>query len=306
MLEWQKGAAMNLDTSDLRTFVTLLETGSFSRAAQRLALTQPAISKRIAQLEERLGTPLVERGPRRLRPTEAGELLRDRAVGILRELDCAITEIGNRNGEVRGTLRIACSHHIGLHYLPAAIQLFNRRFPLVQFECRFIGSEEAAGLVAAGQVEVALVTLPDTESGPAIRHFALWKDPLHFVVATTHPLASEVSVTLADLAYYPALLPDEHTELFKKVSQLFDQESIRLRTAIPTNYLETLKMMVGVGLGWSVLPATMIDSSLHVLTPHPTALARTLGAVTDGRRLPSRRVEQFLALLQDPELRPAS
>jgi DNA-binding transcriptional LysR family regulator len=288
---------VNIDTNELRTFITLVQSGSFSWTAERLSLTQPAVSKRIALLEDKLGTILLERFSRHIRLTEAGELFLARAINILKDLDSAITEVSNSTGHMQGILRIACSHHIGLHHLPAAIRQFTGRYPEVQFECRFIGSEEANQLVNSGQVELALVTLPETRK-EAVSQTVLWNDPLHFVAGNDHALTRQPQLTLAELTRFPALLPDETTETFKKVAQLFDNEGLSLHPAIPTNYLETLKMMVSVGLGWSVLPQTMLDGTLTVIRPAATTLARTLGALTDSRRILSKRAEHFLALLQ--------
>lgn len=289
---------MDLDTRDLRTFVTLVDTGSFSGAAERLALTQPAVSKRLASLEDRLGLPLIERLPRQLRLTEAGQQLYERARDILRELDNTLTELKNLDEEERGTLRLACSHHIGLHYLPEVIRRFVRPRPQVQFELHFVGSEEAGALIAEGTIDLALITLGSETSLSPFQQVPIWQDRLQFVVSRDHALATLGAVSLEELTHYPALLPDERTETFKQVAELFRREGLSLRPAIPTNYLETLKMMVHVGLGWSVLPETMLDDTLRVITPEGIRVERALGVVLDQRRARSRLAERFIRQLR--------
>lgn len=294
---------MQIDTDELQTFVTLIETGSFSRTGEQLGLTQPAVSKRIAQLEDKLGVPLIERFARHLRLTEAGHRFHERAQRILREVENAVTEASRASDRVSGTLRLACSHHIGLHHLPAAIRLFNRRYPDVDFECRFVGSEETERFVLSGEVELGLATLP-TQPPEHCTCEALWQDTMIFVVGREHPLARQPQLKLSDLSGYPALLPEPYTETFRQVEQLFRAHQLSLQPAIPTNYLETLKMMVSVGLGWSVLPLSMLDDTLCRLQPGEHALQRTLGVITDARRLLSRRAESFMACLREPPYTP--
>ncbi|MEQ9508335.1 MAG: LysR family transcriptional regulator, partial [Alloalcanivorax xenomutans] len=132
-----------MDTQSLQAFMAVAESGSFSGAAERLFLTQPAVSKRIAVLEQQLGARLFDRVGRRIRLTEAGEALLPRARKVLQELEDMGRAINNLTGEVSGTLRIGTSHHIGLHRLPPVLRRFSREYPQVRLDIHFIDSEEA-------------------------------------------------------------------------------------------------------------------------------------------------------------------
>ena len=102
------------------------ETGSFSLAAEKLHLTQPAVSKRVALLEEQLGTGLLDRIGRNISLTEAGQALLPHALAVQRELDAAQQSVRDLSGAVAGRLRIATSHHIGLHRLPPVLSAFSK------------------------------------------------------------------------------------------------------------------------------------------------------------------------------------
>ena len=114
-----------MDTNSLRTFITTAELESFSLAAEQLYLTQPAISKRIAALEEELGAKLFDRIGRHVSLTEAGRTLLQRARIILQEVEDSRRLISNLSGTVSGRLSIGTSHHIGLHRLPPVLRRYS-------------------------------------------------------------------------------------------------------------------------------------------------------------------------------------
>src|SRR5690606_27196221 len=140
-----------MDLEALQTFLAVAETGSFSRAAERVYLTQPAVSKRIAALETSLGTRLFDRIGRRVQLTEAGQALLARTRGILNELEDVRRSLTNLSGHVAGPLSLATSHHIGLHRIPGALKRFHARYPEVRLDLRFMDSEQACHAVKIGR-----------------------------------------------------------------------------------------------------------------------------------------------------------
>ena len=138
---------------ELKTFLAVAEEKSFSAAALRLYITQPAISKRIQSLENHLGTSLFDRIGKRVYLTEAGTLLIDRATAILRLAKDTEKEIFNLNDTISGRLNLATSHHIGLHRLAPVLKDFSKRYPEVQLDIQFEDSEVAYQMVRSGQVE---------------------------------------------------------------------------------------------------------------------------------------------------------
>ena len=127
-----------MDLANLSAFIAIAESGSFSGAAERLFLTQPAISKRIAGLEQQLDVRLFDRLGREVTLTEAGRALLPRAYQILNVLDDTRRALTNLNGAVSGRLTLATSHHIGLHRLPPLLRVFTRQYPAVALDIQFM------------------------------------------------------------------------------------------------------------------------------------------------------------------------
>ena len=144
-----------MDLASLNAFIAIAETGSFSLAGERLHLTQPAISKRIAGLEQQLKVRLFDRLGREINLTEAGRALLPRAYQILGVLDDTRRALSNLNGEVTGRLTLATSHHIGLHRLPPLLRAFTRAHPQVALDIQFLDSEVAYEEVLHGRAELA-------------------------------------------------------------------------------------------------------------------------------------------------------
>jgi DNA-binding transcriptional LysR family regulator len=140
-----------VDIQNLRAFLLVAETGSFSLAAEKLHLTQPAVSKRIALLEEQLGADLFDRIGRNTSLTEAGTALLPHARAVQRELEAARQSVRDLSGAVAGQLRLATSHHIGLHRLPGA-QRIQRAFQAVHRHWLH-GLRQAYELIMQGKVD---------------------------------------------------------------------------------------------------------------------------------------------------------
>lgn len=280
-----------MDIAALKAFTAVADAGSFSAAAEHLFLTQPAISKRIAALENELGTKLFDRIGRTITLTEAGQALLPRARTILIELEDSIRTISNLTGEVHGTLRFATSHHIGLHRLPPALERFTQEHPQVRLDIRFMDSEEACMAVEHGELELGIVTLPPAPP-PNLATKVVWPDPLGIVVSSHHQLAAITHVTLTELARYPAILPATGTYTRQIAEQAF--ETLELDIALSTNYLETIKMLTSVGIGWSLLPVTMLDSSISKLSVRGLSLKRSLGIVYHRERTLSNAARELI------------
>ncbi len=287
-----------MDIASLQAFVTVAEARSFSEAANQLHLTQPAISKRIALLESSLNCQLFDRIGRQTSLTEAGQALLPRAQRILFEMEDMRRELSNLSGEVGGTLKIGTSHHIGLHRLPPILKSFSRLYPEVNLDIQFIDSEMAVDLLMQGQLELGIVTLPP-DPHPTLHTIAVWDDPLAFMVSVEHPLAQKTKIELQALAAYPAILPSLSTFTRRIVEKLFQAEALNIDVAISTNYLETIKMMTAIGLGWTVLPATMVDQEVCRLPISQVSLSRTLGVVYHPGHSLSNAAKAILQLLPE-------
>lgn len=288
-----------MDTQSLEAFLAVAETGSFSLAGERVYLSQPAVSKRIAQLEEQLGCRLFDRIARTVTLTESGRQLLPRAERILREIKDARQAIADLAGTISGHLRLAISHHIGLHRIPPLLKTYTSAFPEVQVDINFMDSEQAYEEILHGRYELAAITLAP-EPHPRISAIEIWPDPLAFMVAPDHSLRHAATVTLRELSRYPAILPGLSTYTGRIIRELFEEQILQLTSTMDTNYLETIKMMVSIGLGWSVLPRSMLSDEVSEVRVPGVGLQRTLGCIYHRDKTLSNAAEAFLALLDRP------
>ncbi|WP_445004275.1 LysR family transcriptional regulator [Halomonas mongoliensis] len=286
-----------MDTQSLQAFLAVAESGSFSRAAEQLHLTQPAVSKRIAALEAQIGARLFDRIGRSIGLTEAGRVLLPRARQILVMVDDSRRALGNLSHDVAGSLTLATSHHIGLHRLPPLLKAYTRAHPGVRLDLHFLDSEEAYQGVLDGELEIAVVTLaphPD----PQLEVVPIWVDRLCFVCAPDHPLAALPHPSLQALCAHDAVLPGPHTFTRGLIEARFAAAGLRLPVALSTNYLETLKMMAAIGLGWSLLPERLVAGELHELAIDHPPIHRPLGYLVHRSRTLSNAARAMLAALE--------
>lgn len=278
-----------MNTTELKTFISVAEHASVSSAAEELHLTQPAITKRIQGLEQKLGTALFDRIGKRLHLTQAGRLLQHQATEILARWSDTERQLHALTDEVTGTLALATSHHIGLHRLAPVLKSFTAEFPDVHLNLTFEDSEIAHEHVRQGEVELAVATL-DPNGADDLTTTRIWDDPLVFV--DIEPGAFDLQA----LARRPCVLPGTGTYTGRIVLERFSESGIALKPTMSTNFLETLSMLVSVGLGWSVLPAGMAGDLARIQVPGPE-LHRSLGAIVNPRRAMSNAAQAFLKTL---------
>lgn len=288
-----------MEPQQLRAFIEIAETGSFSEAAQQLNITQPAISKRVASLETELNHQLFDRIGRSVKLTEAGHALLPRARRILMDIEDTRRALSNLRGIVSGTLTVGTSHHIGLHRLPPILRKYSKLYPDVKLDMKFIDSEQAFDGINYGHIELGIITLsPSPSPSPHVIQETVWTDDLVVMVHKDHPLLNQLEpVSLATLATLPAILPSNTTITRRIVEQHFRKANLTLNVSMSTNYLETIKMMVSIGLGWSLLPSTMLDDSVRALPVTDCPLQRPLGVVFHPDHSLSNAAKAMLDLL---------
>ncbi len=285
-----------LETSALQAFLSVAKNLSFSQAADELHLTQPAVSKRIAALERQLSATLFDRIGRQVQLTETGKRLLPQARQILMDLEEMRRSADEAGQPIAGQLTLGTSHHIGLHRLPPVLRRFIHLYPEVHLDLHFMDSEQVYRGVIQGELEIGMATLPP---GPTHEpgQISVWHDELCIAVNHEHPLAGRQEIDLQELQSYPAILPAPNTFTHQIIERLFEDRQLHIRLAMTTNYLETLHMMVEVGLGWSVLPVSMTGQGVTPLFIRGHSLSRQLGALYHPRRVLSRAAQALLLIL---------
>lgn len=286
-----------MNTTNLVTFMTVMQTGSISSAAEKLFITQPAVSKRIRSLEDEFGVTLFDAIGRGIIPTGAAHDLLPYAKKWLEDYESCKTNLLYSKEVATGRLVIGTSHHIGLHHLPPVLKSFIQKYPAVQLEVQFMDSETAHKAVIEGEVAVAFLTLPPTFDR-RLEYHTLWSDPLYFVTGVLSSLAQESDVTLLKLARYPAILPAANTFTSQITLAEFGKHNLRPFATMSTNPLESIRMLVSVGLGWSVLPETLINQDLVKIDMKDNIeLQRHLGVVINPNLTQSSGMQALLELL---------
>lgn len=284
-----------MDITSLQAFIAVARHQSFSKASESLFVTQPAISKRVAALEDELKTELFNRVSRQISLTESGKVLLPQAKAIVQQADELQRIASSLNQEVRGSLSIAIAHHIGLHRMPPILARFSEEYPDVELGLRFEDSDQAFHLVEQGDIEFAVITLP-SELPKALSSQTIWQDELAIMVSAAHQLATQPVTSVSALAEHACLLPETETETYQIISRIFESQKRDLMVQMQTNNLETLKMLTAAGLGWSLLPTIMADETVTMLKIDH-ALQRKLGLVTHQKRSLSKPAQVFKEML---------
>lgn len=287
-----------MDIDSLKGFVAVARSGSFSEAARQLFITQPAVSKRVAAIETHLNHTLFDRLGKKVALTEAGKALLPDALKILQDIQDTERSIRELSGEIVGTLHVATSHHVGLHHLPPVLRAFASQHRNVNLQFDFLDSEQAHEKVIQGECELAVVTLAPKLEAP-LEGKVLWIDQLKFVAGLEHPLAKASALSLEELSQQAAILPDLNTFTGRLIKAAFDKAGLSLKLNMTTNYLETIKMMVSVGLGWSILPTTLIDQHMQILDLPEIHLQRELGVIKHQKRSLGNAAKAFYRVLEE-------
>lgn len=291
-----------MEISELLTFIKVAETASFSDAAEQLFVTQPAVSKRIAALEAHLELKLFDRIGRQIQLTEAGQQLLPKAKRITADIKDIKRSLTSQAEIISGELKMATSHHIGLHRLPNSLKQYQKDFPNVLIEIDFTQSEDAYQQVLKGDTELAIITLSNEEN-PMIESIPIWSDPLMLVVGNEHALALneqdlDKQIDIEALASQPCVLPDQNTFTRQMVDKVLGSHGLKPNVRMSTNNFDTLTMLVSIGWGWSLLPSTLVNHNHRVLAARDLILERRLGIIYHKQRTLSRSAAAMITLLK--------
>ena len=285
---------MNL--AAFEAFVKVMETGSISLAADHLFITQPAVTKRIHSLEDYFGVKLFESAGRGVQATHAAHSLLPKVKSWLNELGDIHHTLSHEQDQVQGKLKIGTSHHLGLHHLPHHLKAYVQQFPNVKLDVHFVDSEQAHEQVLAGDLELAFLTLPP-EGDDRLAYVTIWNDPLVFVAAPFHPLANKQNLQLEDLIQYPSLLPAAQTYTSQITLSEFEKQGLKPKITMSNNPLESIRMLASIGLGWSVLPKTLVSDDLKQLDIK-LEMNRQLGMVWHPGRTQSKAVKELIDMMK--------
>jgi DNA-binding transcriptional LysR family regulator len=246
-----------MELRHLHYFIAVAEELHFSRAAERLCISQPPLSQQIRDLEDELGVKLFERTKRHVQLTEAGKVFLERSYLVLAQLEQAI-EVTQRigRGEV-GRLAIGFVDSATYTLLPDILRVFREQFPAVELRLHELTTQEQIHALHQNQIDVGVVRSAIIE--PGLSTECVLKESLVLALPQTHPLSAQVKVsvsTLADESFilFPAKLGPV---FYEQIIQICQQAGFRPKVAQEAVQMQTIIGLVAAGLGIAFVPASL-------------------------------------------------
>jgi LysR family transcriptional regulator, transcriptional activator of the cysJI operon len=253
--------AARMEIHQLETFETVVRLQSFTRAAEQLHLSQPAVTRQIAALEAQLRTRLFDRLGRTVQLTPAGELLHKYAQSIVGLVAEAKTAIADMETGAAGKLTVGASNTLATYVLPGLLSRFRAQYPRVEIAVHTGVSAEVADIVRTNDADLGLVTAE-------VRDAALLEVPLSdydtcVVVPPGHALAAQKEIRPSDIADHPLILMEPGTNLRTYVDRLLSSAGVEEQVTLELDNVEAIKRMIEAGLGISMLPEVAVASEVE-------------------------------------------
>ena len=251
-----------MEIRQLRAFIAIAELGTFTAGAQRVHVTQAAISMQIRQLENELGARLFIRAPRRVMLTEAGEQLLQRARQILRDHDAAIDEIAELAGAERGRLRIgSASAMVTTDVLPGLLKALRQQHSGAEVTVSSGTSEALVQQILAGELDLAFVSLPVEARG--INTERLSQDQLVAVASPRHRLAKQRTISAYSLAGEKLILGERGGNTRRLIDQFFAQAGVTLQVSMELSRQAAIRRMVEEDMGVGIVPLQTVTEAVE-------------------------------------------
>ncbi|MCA9094899.1 MAG: LysR family transcriptional regulator [Planctomycetaceae bacterium] len=282
-----------MDLDQLRYFLSVAERQNFTRAAQDLGISQPALSRSIQKLEEELGQPVFERKPRAASLTDAGMLLQARAQQVLTILEDTKAEITDDGRS--GRIRLGAIPTIAPYFLPGILRRFSQDFPKATIVVQENTTDNLLKSCTQGEIDLAILALP--VSAKYLEVEELFTEELLLVLPPEHPLLNRENIRLSDVEPYPFVLLDEAHCLTDNIVSFCRQRSFQPVAVERTSQLTMVQELVSLSHGVSMIPAMAqkldqsdrrVYRSLSGKKP-----VRTIAVVWNPYRFQSRLIKAF-------------
>ncbi|MFC4812656.1 LysR family transcriptional regulator [Paenibacillus sp. GCM10023250] len=287
-----------MEIRQLEYFSAICDELHFTRAADKLGITQPTLSHQIKALEDEIGTPLFDRIGKRIALTEAGAVLRTHAAVVFGALRSAKDQIGELQEGERGTLSVGTLPGELNHLAASQLVAFNRQFPNIKI--KIDAAEDVAERVMNNELDAGLTLLPVNDD--RLLALPLYEERFYMAVAADHPLADAASVPFRDAERLPVIwFPQDH-----KCRQLIEATckscGFVMNPIIETNTIESIFSLVGSGAGVSILSRSLIqlygNERIRAIPIVAPVLSRQVVIVHNREKFLGRPVKAFISLLQ--------
>jgi len=290
---------MQMDS--LKVYCDLVETESFTKAAQINHVTQSAVSQQISALERTFKSLLVERSKKQFRLTREGQVLYDYSKEILQTYAALDGRLQELKHIISGTIRVATIYSIGLHILPPCLKKYMQSYPTVNLHVEYRRSNQVYEDVVSNVVDLGLVAYPTKH--PELEIAPLRKDPLVLVCHPHHPLAKQTSIKLKALAGQNMVSFARDIPTRKAVDRMLREAGVSVKQAMEFDNVETVKRAVEIDSGIAIIPASSIAQEIQQQTLASVAIEngryfRPLAAIYKKSRVLSPAMTQFLGVLK--------
>ncbi len=283
---------------NIRAFLAVAETQSFTEAADRLFLTQPTITKRISQLETQLNNQLFHRTGSVVQLTTAGKALIPYANNLIQAWSSLEHKMQLFQDDVIGDLAISCNYHMGLHFLPKILKDFTCQYPKVNIKLDSTYSLPIIEKVASLEAEIGLITMKDNMPENISWHI-LQKSRVIAVIAKNHPFWQQRSGNIAHrLSQVPVLSPAPENRHHTVLHTLLDKHEIHSPELTNINMLEIIKRIVESGFGWSIITEDMMSDQLKELPLIDAPIYINSACIYHKKVELSRAAKTFLEMCQ--------
>lgn len=294
---------MNLN--QLRAFAAIAEEGSVTRAARRLAVSQPALSKQLSDLEASLGVSLCDRLPRGIRLTEAGQILRAHAERLRAVETAAEADIAALVGIDRGRLSVGASTTIGSYLVPELFGEFRRAHPGIALELQIANTRAIQSALLAGELDLALTE--GFVDADALEVEIFDHDRMKVIVAPDHPWAARRKVRLRELSAAEIVLREAGSGTRDVIEAALAERGVVPRPVMALGSTEAVKRAVAAGLGIAIVSELTVGLELSSgrlveVAVEGLTIRRALHLLRLGSRRPSASTAAFLQLLRHPGL----
>jgi LysR family transcriptional regulator, transcriptional activator of the cysJI operon len=290
---------MHIET--LKVFCDLAEAGSFSLAASKNFITQSAVSQQIRSLEERYSRELVERSKGHVRLTPAGEVLYQAGKEIMQKYREIEDSLQTLSRSVAGTVRVATVYSVGLYELSSPLKKYLRTFPDVNIHLEYTRANKIYEDVIRGDIDLGIVAYPSKR--PQILVTPFREDRLVLVCAPQHPFAEfhRISVKRLNDEKFVGFERDVPTR--RALDRIFRRHGIKVQYVMEVDNIETIKRVVEIGSGVSIVPEPSISQevkaeTLKAIQFTDEALVRPLGIISKRARHFTPAVQEFIDFLQ--------
>lgn len=283
----------------LRGFCYATKTGSMSKAAEKMFLSQPSVTLQIQALERELNANLFERKGPKITLTREGQLLYELAQPLVDDFSNLEETFNARCNSIdTGILKIAAGGSTIQYVLPQFVEQFVKKFPKVKLRLINATGKDGMELLRAGEVDFCVGPMLDIPDDIEFRPIVSY-DPL-LITEKGHPLSKLKKVTPRDISQYPIVLPPRHLSTYRQVEYIFAQEGLSYEVSLEVGGWEVIKRYVGLGLGVSIVMSICItgDEDIEVIPVKEYFPRRTYGVVVRKERHISPQAKGFIEIME--------